>query len=95
MSKELLGIFFLPLGVIAMCLSALWQMYTVMTESHTLNRFQDKQLVWAVSAMFFSFSLAIYWLCPNARKKGMIFVLLAGGGAIMYLLAKLWLPWKS
>jgi putative membrane protein len=69
MNKELLGLFFLPAGVFSMCGAALWQMYVVMNESYTLNRFKDRQLVWAVAAMFFSFSLAVYWLCPNARKK--------------------------
>ncbi|MDO5059816.1 MAG: hypothetical protein Q4D82_07715 [Neisseria sp.] len=95
MSKELLGLFFLPLGVLSMCGAALWQMYVVLTESHTLNRFKDKQLAWAVAAMFFSFSLAVYWLCPNARKKGIVFLLLSVGGALMYLLAKMWLPWQK
>ena len=95
MNKELLGLIFLPAGVISMASAALWQMYVVMTESYTLNRFKDKQLVWVVSAMFFSFTLAIYILCPNARKKGVLFWLLAIGGALMYVLARLWLPWKK
>ena len=95
MNIELLGLIFLPAGVISMAAAALWQMYVVMTESYTLNRFKDKQLVWVVSAMFFSFTLAIYILCPNARKKGVLFWLLAIGGALMYVLAKLWLPWKK
>ena len=95
MNKELLGLILLPAGVISMAAAALWQMYVVMTESYTLNRFKDKQLVWVVSAMFFSFTLAIYILCPNARKKGVLFWLLAIGGALMYVLARLWLPWKK
>ena len=44
--------------------------------------------------MFFSFSLAVYWLCPNARKKGIVFAVLGFGGLLMYALAKMWLPWK-
>lgn len=95
MNKELLGLIFLPAGVISMASAALWQMYVVMTESHTLNRFKDKQLVWIVSAMFFSFTLAVYFFCPNARKKGIVFWLLAIGGALMYVLARLWLPWNK
>ena len=95
MNKELLGIIFLPAGVISMSMAGLWQMYVMMTESYTLNRFKDKQLVWVVSAMFFSFTLAIYILCPNARKKGVLFWLLAIGGVLMYVLARLWLPWKK
>lgn len=92
MNKELLGIIFLPAGVISMCMAALWQMYVVITESYTLNRFKDKQLVWVVTALFFSFSLAVYWFCPNARKKGILFALLGAGGAVMYFLARIWLP---
>ncbi|MGF6147815.1 Uncharacterised protein [Kingella potus] len=95
MNKELLGLFFLPAGVFAMCAAGLWQMYVVMNESYTLNRFKDRQLLWAVAAMFFSFSLAVYWLCPNARKKGMVFFLTGGAGLLMYVLARLWLPWKQ
>ena len=95
MNKELLGLIFLLAGVISMASAALWQMYVVMTESYTLNRFKDKQLAWVVSAMFFSFTLAIYFFCPNARKKGIVFWLLAIGGALMYVLARLWLPWNK
>lgn len=94
MSSSLLGLIFLPLGILLMCCAAVWQLYVVLSESHTLNRFQDKKLVMAVAAMFFSFSLAVYLLCPNARKKGMIFLLLGLGGAILYFLGKSWLPWQ-
>ena len=95
MSKELLGLIFLPAGVLSMCAAGLWQMYVVMTESYTLNRFKEGRLAWVVTAMFFSFTLAIYFLCPNARKKGIIFWLSAIGGVVMYVLAKMWLPWQS
>lgn len=94
MSKELLGIIFLPLGVLSMCMAALWQVYVMMSESYTLNRFKDKQLLWRVALLFFSFSLAVYWLCPNARKKGIVFLLLGAGGAVMYMLARMWLPFS-
>lgn len=94
MNKELLGIIFLPAGVISMSMAGLWQMYVMMTETYTLNRFKDKQLLWVVTALFFSFSLAVYWFCPNARKKGIIFAVLSAGGALMYFLAKVWLPFK-
>ena len=43
MNKELLGLIFLPAGVISMAAAALWQMYVVMTESYTLNRFKEDQ----------------------------------------------------
>ena len=45
MNKELLGIIFLPAGVLSMSAAGIWQLYVMMTESHTLNRFKDKQLV--------------------------------------------------
>ena len=94
MNKELLGIIFLPAGVISMCLAALWQMYVMMTESYTLNLFKVRQLVWVVAALFFSFSLAVYWLCANARKKGLLFALLVVAGVVMYVLARMWLPFN-
>ncbi|MCP1661196.1 hypothetical protein [Neisseria perflava] len=95
MNKEIIGIIFLPTGIIMMCMAALWQLYVMMTETYTLNRYKDKQLVWRVAALFFSFSLAVYWLCPNARKKGVIFLLLGAGGAVLYLLARAWLPFSK
>lgn len=95
MNTQVLGLYFLPAGILCMCAAALWQVYVMMTESHTLNRYADRQLVWVVSALFFSFSLAIYWFAPNARKKGLLFALLGGGGLLMYVLARLWLPWRS
>ena len=48
MNKELLGLFFLPAGVFAMCAAGLWQMYVVMNESYTLNRFKNRQLLWEI-----------------------------------------------
>ncbi|OAM29052.1 MULTISPECIES: hypothetical protein [Eikenella] len=95
MSQQELGLIFLPAGVFFMCFAGLWQLYVMLTESYTLNRFKDKQLVWAVSLLFFSFSLGVYWLCPNARKKGIVFAVLAVGGAAMYVLARRWLPFAK
>ena len=95
MNTQLLGMYFLPIGILAMSAAALWQVYVMMSESYTLNRYQDKQLVWVVTALFFSFSLAIYWFAPNARKKGLLFVLLGGGGLLLYGLARMWLPWRQ
>ncbi|EOB86941.1 hypothetical protein NM604_0995 [Neisseria meningitidis NM604] len=46
---------------------------------YTLNRFKDKELVWRVALLFISFSLAVYLLCPNSRKKGIVFFILGGG----------------
>ena len=52
MNKELLGIIFLPAGVISMCLAALWQMYVMMTESYTLLRFPALLLVVVCASLF-------------------------------------------
>ena len=82
------------MGIISMCMAALWQMYVMMTETYTLNRFKDKELVWRVALLFISFSLAVYLLCPNSRKKASSFYL-GGGGATMYLLARMWLPFSK
>lgn len=89
-----LGLIFLPAGIFLMSFAGLWQLYVMITESYTLNRFRDKQLVWVVALLFFSFSLAVYWLCPNARKKGILFALLGTGGLTLFLLGRMWLPFK-
>lgn len=94
MNKELLGLIFLPAGIMLMCMAAVFQMYVMMTETYTLNRYKDKALLWRVAALFLSFSLAVYWLCPNARKKGVVFLVLGAGGALMYGLARAWLPFN-
>ncbi len=95
MSHQELGLIFLPAGVFCICFAGLWQLYVMLTESYTLNRFKDRQLVWAVTLLFFSFSLGVYWLCPNARKKGIVFAVLAVGGITMYVLARRWLPFAK
>lgn len=96
MNLQLLGLYFLPAGVLLMGAAALWQVYVVLSESYSLNRFQtDRQRLLAAAVMFFSFSLGIYALCPNARKKGLLFLALGLAGALMYFLAKSWLPWKN
>lgn len=94
MNKELLGLVFLPAGIVFMCIAAVFQLYVMMTETHTLNRYRDKALLWRVAVLFLSFSLAVYWLCPNARKKGVMFFILGAGGALMYVLARMWLPFE-
>ena len=83
------------MGIISMCMAALWQMYVMMTETYTLNRFKDKELVWRVALLFISFSLAVYLLCPIRVKKASSFLSSGGGGAIMYLLARMWLPFSK
>lgn len=89
----LLSVIFIPLGISLMTFAALWQLYIMFTETYTLDRYQDdKRLVWVVAALFFSFSLAVYYFCPNARKKGRWFWLAGISGIVMYGLAQAWLP---
>ena len=75
MNTEVLGLIALPLGVIFLCSAAVWQLNVVLTESYTLNRFSGRQLAVVVTTMMITFSLAVYGFCPNARKKGMVFLL--------------------
>ena len=95
MTHHVLVLIVRPAGVLGICCAGFWQLYVMLTESYTLNRFKDKPLVWVVSLLFFSFSLAVYWLCPNARKKGIVFALFAVGGVVMYVLARRWLPFAK
>ena len=44
-------------------------------------------MIWVAVAMFFSFSIALYGFCPNARKKGIVFLLCGGTGVVLYGLA--------
>ena len=91
MTHQDLGLIFLPAGVLCICFAGFWQLYVMITESYTLNRFKDKQLVWVVSLLFFSFSLAVYWLCPNSRRKGRWFLLAGLSGTLLYGLGMWWL----
>lgn len=90
----MLGLIALPLGVICLCLAALWQLNVVLTESYTLNRFSGRQLFVVVTTMMMTFSLAVYGFCPNARKKGIIFLLLVLVGAGLYGWAYWVLPFQ-
>mgnify|MGYP000382002637 CR=1 FL=1 len=94
MNTEVLGLIALPLGVICLCLAALWQLNVVLTESYTLNRFSGRQLFVVVTTMMMTFSLAVYGFCPNARKKGIIFLLLVLVGAGLYGWAYWVLPFQ-
>lgn len=76
---------FLLIGIFVLSLTALWQMYVVLTEIYSLDRYKDnKKLIWIAIAIFFSFSLAIYYFCPNARKKGLLFFIMGLIGLISY-----------
>ncbi|MBR5941171.1 MAG: hypothetical protein IKZ88_07905, partial [Neisseriaceae bacterium] len=66
-----MAIITIPLGILLMAFAVLWQIYIMFSETYTLNRYKDdKRLVWVIAALMFSFSLAVYYFCPNARKKG-------------------------
>lgn len=76
---------FLLLGITLLSLNVIWQMYVVITEIHTLDTYQHyPKLLWIAAAIFFSFSLAIYYFCPNSRKKGWIFLILGALGIMCY-----------
>ena len=87
MSYSDLAALFLILGIVFLSSSALWQMYVMLSETYTLNRYSgQRKMLWIAIVLFFSFSLAVYFVCPNARKKGVIFWLLGTIGAVCYLL---------
>lgn len=93
MNTTELALLFLPVGIMLICLAALWQVYVVLSETHTLNRRagHPRAMLRAALAMFFSFSLAVYWLCPNARRKGLVLLLMGGTGVLLYGLGHYWL----
>ncbi|MDK4528056.1 hypothetical protein QG082_04035 [Kingella kingae] len=76
---------FLLSGIALISFTVLWQMYVVLSEIYTLDRYKDSpKLGWIAAAIFFSFSLAIYYFCPNSRKKGLVFLLSGGLGVLCY-----------
>lgn len=57
-------------GMVLLVLAVVWQMYVMLSETHTLDRYANTpQMKWVAMSLFFSFSLSVYWVCPNARKK--------------------------
>ncbi|MDK4575799.1 hypothetical protein QG052_03715 [Kingella kingae] len=76
---------FLLSGIALISFTVLWQMYVVLSEIYTLDRYKDSpKLDWIAAAIFFSFSLAIYYFCPNSRKKGLVFLLSGALGVLCY-----------
>lgn len=86
MSSLDLAALFLLIGVPFLAFATLWQMYVILTESYTLNQYQNQpqKMLWVAISLFFSFSLSVYWFCPNARKKGIIFLILGVIGTVSY-----------
>ena len=95
MNKELLGLFFLPAGVFFDVRRGF--VADVCGDERKLypQPLQRPAIGVGGCGVFFSFSLAVYWLCPNARKKGIVFAVLGFGGLLMYALAKMWLPLET
>ncbi|WP_043903139.1 hypothetical protein [Kingella kingae] len=76
---------FLLSGIALISFTVLWQMYVVLSEIYTLDRYKDSpKLGWIAAAIFFSFSLAMYYFCPNSRKKGLVFLLSGALGVLCY-----------
>ncbi|MBO7381219.1 MAG: hypothetical protein J6U05_06090 [Neisseriaceae bacterium] len=87
-----IAIIAIPLGIFLMGFAVLWQIYIMFSETYTLNRYKDdKRLVWVVAALMFSFSLAVYYFCPNARKKGKWGVAAGVIGLMMYAISFIYL----
>lgn len=87
-SLFLFAILAIPFGILLMAFAVLWQMYIMFTETYTLDRYKDdKRLFWVIASLMFSFSLAVYYFCPNARKKGKWGVIAGIAGLILYLSA--------
>lgn len=85
----------LLVGIIFLSLTILWQMYVVLTEIYSLDRYKDHpKLVWIAMSIFFSFSLSLYYFCPNARKKGIIFLIMGFIGVCSYGLG-MWFKAKA
>ncbi|MBR7001812.1 MAG: hypothetical protein IKI11_04030 [Neisseriaceae bacterium] len=81
-----MAIIAIPVGILLMAFAVLWQMYIMFTETYTLNRYKDdNRLLWVVAGLMFSFSLAVYYYCPNARKKGKWGVMAGVVGLLMYV----------
>lgn len=75
----------LLIGIALLAFDVMWQMYVVLSEIYTLDRYKDHpKLIWIAAAIFFSFSLAIYYFCPNARKKGWVFLIVGVLGVFCY-----------
>ena len=81
-----LAALFILIAIPLLAVAALWQLYIMLSETHTLNRYQKqpRQMLWIAITLFFTFSLSVYWYCPNARKKGIVFLLLGTVGIILY-----------
>lgn len=75
----------LLMGIILLVSAVLWQMYVMLTETYSLDKYaHTPRMLWVAMSLFFSFSLSVYYVCPNARRKGVVFLLLGGSGVVLY-----------
>lgn len=82
---QLFGLLSVPIGIMLMCFALVWQLHVMLSETSELNRYKDKELAKVVAWLFFTFSLAVYWFCPKARRKGIIFASTLILGLFLYL----------
>lgn len=72
-------------GIVLLVCAVLWQMSVMLTETYSLDRYANTpKMMWVAMSLFFSFGVSVYWVCPNARKKGVVFALLAVSGVVAY-----------
>ena len=91
-----LAALFILIAIPLLALAALWQLYVMLSETYTLNRYQQQphQMLRIAVSLFFTFSLSVYWHCPNARKKGIVFLITGTLGVLGYGLG-MWLKTKA
>lgn len=85
MSHIDLAVLFLLLGILFITLTVLFQMYVAISESYTIDRYKNTpKMLWVAVSLFFTFSLSVYYFCPNSRKKGIVFFILGAIGVGCY-----------
>ena len=91
-----LAALFILIAIPLLALAALWQLYVMLSETYTLNRYQQQphQMLRIAVSLFFTFSLSVYWHCSNARKKGIVFLITGTLGVLGYGLG-MWLKTKA
>ena len=67
-----LAALFILIAIPMLAVAALWQLYIMLSETHTLNRYQKqpRQMLWIAITLFFTFSLsACIGIAPMPAKK--------------------------
>ena len=62
-----LAALFILIAIPLLAIAALWQLYIMLSETYTLNRYQKqpRQMLWIAISLFFTFSLLPQ--CPQKR----------------------------